>query len=278
MSDPRRILEDDPGEAQRRLLRSACLDTPPAGAKGRTLAAMGLAAAATAAATSSAAASTTGATGVSLAIKWLAICALGGTVILVAATQLSPLLSPKQPAPVASAASAPTMNEPIPPMPALAPSRPALPADLAVSSNAKVVTAPPNRVTSIPKAPSSPPATVSSVAEPEPTASGAPAQVTPATEVPPGLAAEVLALREARRALGSGQPSTTLRLLDAYEARFAHPTLLPEATVMRIEALLALGRTGEAHTIADKLLADQPNSAYAQRVRSLLGAATSTTP
>jgi hypothetical protein len=88
----------------------------------------------------------------------------------------------------------------------------------------------------------------------------------------------VLALREARQALGSGQPSTTLRLLDAYEARFVHPTLLPEATVMRIEALLALGRTGEAHTIADKLLADQPNSAYAQRVRSLLGASTSSAP
>jgi hypothetical protein len=47
---------------------------------------------------------------------------------------------------------------------------------------------------------------------------------------------------------------------------------------MRIEALLALGRAGEARTIADKLLADQPNSAYAQRVRSLLETATSSSP
>jgi hypothetical protein len=235
-----------------------------------------LAAAATTAATSSARA---GVTSVSLTVKWVALCALGGAAVWVGATRLSQALSPNHPAPVASAALEPISPAPVAVPPQGQASAIALAADVAGPVNAEIVAAVPSRVASVPRGPSSQPVTISGPAIPAPaaeaesTASGVAAQPAPVAEAPPGLAAEVLALREARRALASGQPSTTLQLLDAYETRFVHPVLLPEATVMRIEALLALGRTGEARTISDRLLAEQPNSAYAQRVRSLLGAA-----
>ena len=41
--------------------------------------------------------------------------------------------------------------------------------------------------------------------------------------------------------------------------------------VLRIRALLALNRTAEARQLAKQALAGQPNSAFAQRLRSLLG-------
>jgi hypothetical protein len=97
------------------------------------------------------------------------------------------------------------------------------------------------------------------------------AQSAASPDAPPGdLAAELAAIREARRALASGQASSALGLVEAYERRFAHPALGPEATVLRIESLIALGRTTEARGLASRLLAEQPNTPYAQRVRSLL--------
>ena len=86
------------------------------------------------------------------------------------------------------------------------------------------------------------------------------------------------ALGEARHALASGDAAASLRLLDGYDRRFAQPILTVEATVLRVEALIALGRIDEARGIARGMLAAQPDSPYAQRVRSLIGTATSRIP
>jgi hypothetical protein len=92
----------------------------------------------------------------------------------------------------------------------------------------------------------------------------------------PGLACEVSSLDEIRQALASGRAEASLRLLDAHEQRFTHPRLGPEAQLLRVETLVALGRNDAANVVGARLLATQTSSAYGQRARSLLKGATST--
>jgi hypothetical protein len=84
------------------------------------------------------------------------------------------------------------------------------------------------------------------------------------------LESEVALLDFAQRALAAGQPSVALQDLDTHRRLFPNPHLLPEATLVRIEALFALGRFAEARKLGEQLLAAQPAGALAQRVRSLL--------
>jgi hypothetical protein len=87
------------------------------------------------------------------------------------------------------------------------------------------------------------------------------------------LTAEVTALDEARRVLAAGDPGAALLSLDAYDGRFASRRLGPEAAVLRIEALIAAGRFGQARQLGEQLLAAEPEGAYAQHVRSILSRA-----
>ena len=87
-----------------------------------------------------------------------------------------------------------------------------------------------------------------------------------------------MALGDARRALAEGDPATSLSKIDEYSQSFAQPALLPEATVLRIEAFVALGRIEEARQVAGRMLSDQPDSPYARRIRSLVGAQAPTVP
>ena len=84
------------------------------------------------------------------------------------------------------------------------------------------------------------------------------------------LESEVALLDFAQRALAAGQPSVALQDLDTHRRVFPNPHLLPEATLVQIEALLALGRSVEARKLGEQLLAAQPTGALAQRVKSLL--------
>ncbi|HTB75327.1 MAG TPA: hypothetical protein VK762_18885 [Polyangiaceae bacterium] len=86
----------------------------------------------------------------------------------------------------------------------------------------------------------------------------------------PGLAAEVASLDEIRRRLASGHAASSLRMLDAHERRFARPRLEPEAQLLRVETLVALGQVDAAADLGARLLADSPSSTYGQRVRSIL--------
>ena len=60
------------------------------------------------------------------------------------------------------------------------------------------------------------------------------------------------------------------------DRRFSKPRLGPEARLLRLEALVASGRVDRAAKLGKRLLAEQPDSAYGQRVRSLLEGAAST--
>jgi hypothetical protein len=80
------------------------------------------------------------------------------------------------------------------------------------------------------------------------------------------LTAEVRALDEARGALREGNPGGALVLLE----RLRGSVLAAEATVLRVEALLALGQRAAAERDAAPILAANPNALHATRIRALL--------
>jgi outer membrane protein assembly factor BamD (BamD/ComL family) len=93
----------------------------------------------------------------------------------------------------------------------------------------------------------------------------------PAHATEPTVHEELGMLEQARSALAAGDAARTLAILDGYAVTFPHPSMAPEATVLRIEALMRAGDAAAAHRVGDAFLAGQPQSPYAERVRSLLG-------
>jgi hypothetical protein len=87
------------------------------------------------------------------------------------------------------------------------------------------------------------------------------------------LSPELVPLDLARRAIAAGEPRRALSILDDYDARFPGGVLRSEATMLRIELLLATGRRADAVRLAEGLLARDPNGPYAARIRSIVGAA-----
>jgi outer membrane protein assembly factor BamD (BamD/ComL family) len=84
------------------------------------------------------------------------------------------------------------------------------------------------------------------------------------------MAAELSALDGARVALSSGDSARALSILDRYTSDFPHGALAPEATLLRIEALVAAGDGDGARRTAAAFLASHPDSPYAKRIASLL--------
>jgi hypothetical protein len=93
---------------------------------------------------------------------------------------------------------------------------------------------------------------------------------TKAAPASPSLATEVSALQMARTALAAHDSASALAALDLYKARFPAGRLAPEATVLRIEALVEHGDRAQASALADKFESSNPKSPYADRIRSIL--------
>jgi hypothetical protein len=83
------------------------------------------------------------------------------------------------------------------------------------------------------------------------------------------VAREVAALDAAQRALVDGDPGSALRTLAALE-RMPQRSLAPEATVLRVRALLAQGNIVEARRVAEKFCVAAPTSPQAGVLRALL--------
>ncbi|MBS2015216.1 MAG: hypothetical protein JST00_20170 [Deltaproteobacteria bacterium] len=89
---------------------------------------------------------------------------------------------------------------------------------------------------------------------------------------PPPIERELALLDAAKAKLGGGDAVSALALLDTYDAEMARGGVLrQEATVLRVRSLLALGRRDEAEVLGRGLLASDPTSVHAKRVRALLG-------
>jgi hypothetical protein len=87
--------------------------------------------------------------------------------------------------------------------------------------------------------------------------------------VAPSLAAELDAIRPAKARLASGDARGALTQIRQYRAEFPNGKLGVEATVIEVEALVALGQRGAAERLAAPLL--KGDSPYAARLRTLLG-------
>jgi hypothetical protein len=248
MSEPRPILEDNPSVVEQRLIVSARFDRPPLGGKQRILVAMGFGAG-TATVGGAATAATAPALGIAVISKWLAVGLATGALTTGALLLGHQALGARRASPPAVLAPA---------FRSLARKTATLPVNSSVtkaSDSAQRSTEGTAHVHSRPRTQSS-----------APTRANAP----PAVQTPT-LSDEVTALDRVRQAASSGNPTDALRLLGTYERTFNSPNLAPEAAVLRIEALLALRRETEAKRVGERLLARNPNTPHAQRVRSLLG-------
>ncbi len=254
MSEPRRLSDETSLPLERELLRSGLEDSPPSGARGRAALALGIAAAvATSTAASASVAPSAGAgtaagatkVGVSSAtIKVAVIAALAGAMGGFTAGRFVPARSR--------------------PMPSLAIAAPTV--VTAASSAPYVATAPSEAIV----------AAVASAALPVPSPevgtnrpAGSPSARTQMPPPPASLADEIALLDHARAALAGGDAVSALQLVDEHDAKFRGDTFAVESSVLRIDALDALGRSGSALELADRFLAAHPNAPVSQHVRSV---------
>jgi hypothetical protein len=89
------------------------------------------------------------------------------------------------------------------------------------------------------------------------------------TRPPSRLAAETELLDGARQALAGGNTSMAIDRLDRYQIEFPSGVLQPEATVLRVEALVKTGDRRGAAALAQRSMATLPEK-YAERIRRLV--------
>jgi hypothetical protein len=141
-------------------------------------------------------------------------------------------------------------------------------------------------VTSLPPAPeqtptaptgpaaAAPPPVVRAEAPPLPAPSGESAVVPPASAVAPAapkLEPEIVSLDLSRKALAEGDGRRAMSLLHDYYARFPAGALRAEATILRIEAFMAVGQRADAVRLGHSVITSDPDGPYVARIRSLLG-------
>jgi len=86
------------------------------------------------------------------------------------------------------------------------------------------------------------------------------------------LAGQVALIDAARSALSSGMADRALDALGQYQSRYPAGSFRPEATALRIEALVATGRNAEARALAERFVSEHPGSPLADRVAREVGA------
>jgi hypothetical protein len=131
------------------------------------------------------------------------------------------------------------------------------------------------------------PALAPVTALPTPTAASAPAEPSTETAEPapsvaspirrsrpaagPELSEQIAVIDAARAALSAGADRRALETVRRYQERYPNGSFRPEATALKIEALLKLGRQAEARTLAERFVTEQRGSLLAERVAALAG-------
>lgn len=237
----KRMSEETLRPAQRALLESAVADSPEEAARTRALAA-GLAALSTVAPASPLRSGLRRLTTTQL----VAVVAVIGGSVGWSESRPGPTASPPRVLSPRSVAE--------PPAPSLA----SVPAPLSVPEAS--VSAPPRASEASVSAPAPPPSRAVPPAE----------RVAGSADPTDTLAAEVRAVREAKAALQRGDAAAALRALDTYEHIPAAGTLRPEATLLRVEALLQSGRRRDAERVADASARESWFPSYRARIDALL--------
>ncbi len=104
------------------------------------------------------------------------------------------------------------------------------------------------------------------------------ADATPTDPTPPrarpsasasALAEQIALLDAARGAMAAGASERALETLQRYLAKYPAGSFRPEATALKIETLVRMGRTKEARSLADRFVADHKGTPLARRVSEL---------
>ncbi|HVY38215.1 MAG TPA: hypothetical protein VHM31_09770 [Polyangia bacterium] len=104
------------------------------------------------------------------------------------------------------------------------------------------------------------------------TASGAAAPQKPSLSVVGADLHEQIALVDgARTAIAHDDPRRALQVLGRYHDKFPAGSFQPEASALKIEALVRLGRQTEARALANQFVAEYHGSLLAKKVASLAG-------
>ena len=82
---------------------------------------------------------------------------------------------------------------------------------------------------------------------------------------------EISFVDAARTAVSSGDGRHALEILSRYRDKYRSGSFRPEATAIRIEALMKLGRESEARALATRFVAENRGSLLAGRVAELVG-------
>lgn len=255
----KRLIEEGGSRLEVDLLRAAQVENPPDGAARRTLVALGVGGAVLSG-SSAVASAATGAAKVTLPVlaKWIGIGMVGGVVVVGAVHGVAVYPSPAPPPPVAAAVAERS------PRPA------ALPAAAHTAQNdvAPVVEAP--AIESLPAARAAEPPR--SNVEPHAGAPAAPAAGAAS------LAPEIAMIDAARRAVASNDPNDALAVLDRYANEFPRGRFVPEATYLRIQALVQRGDRAAAAALGRRYLASMPDGPHAKQVRAMLAGSGETIP
>jgi hypothetical protein len=282
-----RLLDGEATDFERALLDSASDDSPSHRVRARTLAAMGVGASVAGAAQAAHAATKLAATGATagaskgagtvslvMLLKWVGTGALAGSVVAAGvATVTTPgVVFPKhRESNVATTAPAPTAKaqpaKPSPPIAAPA-AVAAVPGPRPEPARSVAVLPPKTEKLVAPTPPELPPPASAPVAAPVWSTEAAP--VSPPAAPSSAIVAEVEALDHARSALAAGDPRAALALVRKHDAAFPAGVLGPEAVVLRVRALVALGDREQASAVAAGFMASHPNSAQAARLSAIV--------
>jgi len=236
MSDLRRWSEEDATPEELSLLELARRRRAEPAQRAAVLSALGVGVATTAAGAAGAA----GAVSVTTKLAALALLASAGVGVALLHSRAEQRAALPAPSAVAVPSSAPT-PAPRELAPAIAPTAPALAPSEPASDSANA----PSEAKGVAKSKSAPAASSS-------------------------LSRELSVLKQAHDAIARGNPRGALAALDGYHARFPQGALGAEETVVRVQALLALGDRARATAIAHQFSAAHPDSLYAQRVERLV--------
>jgi hypothetical protein len=274
MSDPKRLARASDSDLERMILRSARVKAPAA-SKERAVLVASAALGASAAAGGGAVAGKGTAVGLAKAgslasIKWIGILGLVG-----AGTVTGALVARQLQERDAPTVEVPSTTSPTPKgaRKNSASARPAsqgdwTPVPVDPSTLAPALSDPPGDPSAL--VPGSAPASPME-ATPSPASAVEPLDPSPHATPASSLPIEIAMLDDARAALAGGAPARAVAALDRYGARFPDGAMAPEATMLRIEALRALGDRGAAARVGHDFLQRDPDSPYTARVRSLLG-------
>jgi hypothetical protein len=104
----------------------------------------------------------------------------------------------------------------------------------------------------------------------------APPPARPVARVRPTPAAgdlgdQVAFIDSARAAMGGGASRRALEILRRYQDRYPTGIFRPEATAIKVEALMKLGREAEARALAERFVAEHRGTLLAKRVADVAG-------